>query len=75
MSLKQPKTKQTTKTKQLKSNYSEIESLAKMQGVKPFNFDEAIGEGSQLWSKDEFNDFENWLKVTRVADTIRENSK
>ena len=69
MGLRKPKDKQP------KPNNAEIQRLAKLQGVKPFNFDEALGEGSKLWSNGEFNEFENWLKDTRIADTIRENSK
>lgn len=62
MSLRQPK------GKQLKPNEAEIERLAKLQGVKPFNFDEAVGEGSQLWKNGEFEEFEKWLKDVRVSD-------
>jgi hypothetical protein len=69
MSLRQPK------TKQLKPNDSEIERLAKLQGVKPFNFDQAIGEGSQLWENSEFEEFEKWLKDVRVSDTANETLK
>lgn len=68
MSLRQPKIKQ-------KPNNKEIERLAKAQSVKPFNFDEAVGEGANLWKNGEFSEFENWLKDTRVADTVRENLK
>jgi len=70
MSLRRPKVKNT-----LKPNLEELEKLAKLQGVKPFNFDEAIGEGAELWSNDEFHEFEKWLKDTRVSDTVWENSK
>ena len=70
MSLRQPKIKNT-----LKPNYAELEKLAELQGVKPFDFDEAVGEGAGLWTKEEFTEFENWLHETRVTDTIRENSK
>ncbi len=70
MSLRQPK----LNTKQ-NPNYAELERLAKLQGVKPFSFDEAIGEGEKLWTNDEFNEFEKWLKDVRVSDTVRENSK
>ena len=70
MSLRQPKVKNT-----LKPDYAELERLAELQGVKPFNFEEAIGEGAGLWTKDEFGEFEKWLKDTRVSDTVRENSK
>ena len=69
MSLRQPK------GKQLKPNGAEIEKLAKLQGVKPFNFDEAVGEGSQLWKNGEFAEFEKWLKDVRVSDTANENVK
>ncbi len=68
MSLRQPKTQKQT-------DYAEIEKLAKLQGVKPFNFDEAIGEGSQLWKNGEFDEFEKWLKDVRVSDTAGENVK
>lgn len=65
-----------TKSKQpLKPNYAKLEKLAQTQGVKPFDFDEAIGEGSELWTDTEFREFENWLRDTRQSDTIRENSK
>jgi len=70
MNLRKPKSKQS-----LKPNYAELEKLANAQGVKPFDFDEAVGEGAELWTKEEFSEFENWLRETRVSDTIRENSK
>jgi hypothetical protein len=70
MNLRKSKSKQP-----LKPNYAELEKLANAQGVKPFDFDEAVGEGAELWTKEEFSEFENWLKETRVSDTIRENSK
>jgi hypothetical protein len=70
MNLRKPKSNQP-----LKPNYAELEKLADAQGVKPFNFDEAVGEGAGLWTDTEFSEFENWLKETRVSDTIRENSK
>jgi hypothetical protein len=69
MSLRQPKIKQAN------TNNAEIEKLAKLQGIKPFNFDEAIGEGSQLWKNGEFEEFEKWLKDVRVSDTVNEKSK
>ena len=69
MSLRQPK------EKKLKQNDAEIERLAKLQGVKPFKFDEAVGEGSQLWKNGEFEAFENWLKDVRVSDTANEKLK
>lgn len=69
MSLRQPK------EKQLKPNEAEIERLAKLQGVKPFNFDEAVGEGSQLWKNGEFEEFEKWLKDVRVSDSANEKLK
>ncbi len=69
MSLRQPK------GKQLRPNEAEIERLAKLQGVKLFNFDEAVGEGSQLWKNGEFEEFEMWLKDVRVSDTANENLK
>lgn len=69
MSLRQPK------GKELKTNNAEIERLAKLQGVKPFNFDEAVGEGSQLWKNGEFEEFEKWLKDVRVSDTANEKLK
>ena len=62
MSLRQPK------GKQLKPNEAEIERLAKLQGVKPFNFDEAVGEGSQLWKNGEFEEFEKWLKDVSASE-------
>ncbi len=70
MNLRKPKLKQT-----FKPNYAELEKLAKSQGVTPFDFDEAVGEGARLWTNSEFSEFEKWLKETRVSDTIRENSK
>ena len=69
MSLRQPK------GKQLKPNDAEIERLAKLQGVKPFSFDEAVGEGSQLWKNGEFEEFEKWLEDVRVSDTANEKLK
>lgn len=60
------------KGKRLKTNDAEIERLARLQGVEPFNFDEAVGEGSQLWKKGEFEEFEKWLKDVRVSDTANE---
>ena len=69
MSLRQPK------KKQLRPNEAEIKRLAELQGVKPFNFDEAVGEGSQLWKNGEFEEFEKWLKDVRVSDTANENLK
>jgi hypothetical protein len=68
MGLRQPKAQKQT-------DYAEIEKLAKLQGVEPFNFDEAIGEGSQLWKNGEFDEFEKWLKDVRVSDTAGENVK
>ena len=53
----------------LKPNFAELEKLAQTQGVKPFKFDEALGEGSELWTTDEFKEFEKWLTETRVSDT------
>ena len=70
MNLRKTKSKQT-----LKPNYAELEKLANAQGVKPFDFNEAVGEGAELWTDSEFNEFEKWLKETRVSDTVRENSK
>lgn len=64
-----------SKEKQLKPNDAEIERLAKLQGVKPFNFDEAVGEGSQLWKNGEFEEFEKWLEDARVSDTADEKLK
>jgi hypothetical protein len=69
MSLRQPKTKQS------RPNDAEIERLAMLQGVKPFNFDESVGEGARLWKNEEFEEFENWLKDVRVSDTANEKSK
>lgn len=69
MSLRQPK------GKQLKPDEAEIERLAKLQGVKPFDFDEAVGEGSQLWKNGEFEEFEKWLEDVRVSDTANEKLK
>lgn len=62
MSLRQPK------EKKLKPDEAEIKRLAKLQGVKPFDFDEAVGEGSQLWKNGEFEEFEKWLKDVRVSE-------
>jgi hypothetical protein len=70
MNLRKPKSKQP-----LKPDYAHLERLARTQSVEPFDFDEAVGEGSELWTDAEFNAFEKWLKETRVSDTIRENSK
>ncbi len=70
MNLRKTKSKQT-----FKPNYAALEKLANTQGVKPFDFDEAIGEGTELWTSEEFSEFEKWLKETRVSDTLRENSK
>lgn len=64
MSLRQPK------RKRIKSNEAEIERLAELQGVKPFDFDEAVGEGLQFWKNGEFEEFEKWLKDVRVSDTF-----
>jgi hypothetical protein len=69
MSLRQPKIKQAN------PNNAEIEKLAKSQGVKPFSFDEALGEGSQPWKNGEFAEFEKWLKDVRVSDTANETLK
>ena len=69
MNLRQPK------GKQLKPNDAEIERLAKLQGVKPFDFDEAVGEDSQLWKNGEFEEFEKWLRDVRVSDTAYEKLK
>ena len=68
MNLRKTKSKQT-----LKPNYAELEKLAKKQNVKPFDFDEAVGEGAELWTDSEFDEFEKWLKEIREADTAREN--
>lgn len=57
-----------TKSKQaLKPNYAELEKLAQKQGVEPFDFDEAVGEGAKLWTETEFREFEKWLKETRES--------
>ena len=64
-----------TKEKRLKPNEIDIEKLAKLQGVKPFNFDEAVGEGSRLWKNGEFEVFEKWLADVRVSDTEDEKLK
>jgi hypothetical protein len=56
-------------------NYAELEKLARKQGVEPFDFDEAVGEGASLWTDAEFKEFERWIEETRASDTIRENSK
>jgi hypothetical protein len=69
MSLRQPEIKQAN------PNNAEIEKLAKLQGVKPFNFDEAVGKGSQLWKNSEFAEFKKWLKDVRISDTISETLK
>jgi hypothetical protein len=70
MSLRKTKSKMA-----LEPNFAELEKLAKEQNVKPFDFDEAFGEGEELWSDSEFDEFEKWLKEVRVTDTIRQNSK
>lgn len=70
MNLRKTKLKET-----FEPNYEELEKLAGKQGVEPFSFDEAIGEGAELWTKNEFDDFERWLAETRISDTIRENLK
>lgn len=64
-----------SKGKELKPNNAEIERLAKLQGVKPFEFDEAVGEGSPLWKNGEYEEFEKWLKDVRVSDTSDEKLK
>jgi hypothetical protein len=69
MNLKQPK------AEKLKPNLAELERIAKSQGVKPFNFDESAGEGAELWNSIEFDEFETWLKDTRIKDTRHENTK
>ena len=69
MNLRQPKGKRTD------ANEAEIERLAGLQGVEPFDFDEAVGEGSQLWKNGEFEEFEKWLRDVRVSDTADEKLK
>lgn len=69
MNLRQPK------EKKLKPNEAEIKRLAGLQGVKPFDFDEAVGEGSRLWKNGEFEEFEKWLEDVRVSDTADEKLK
>ena len=69
MNLKQPKTEQLT------PDMAELERLAESQNVKPFDFDEASGEGAELWNDDEFNEFEAWLEKTRIEDTEYENAR
>lgn len=65
-----------TKSKQPPApDYAELEKLAKKQNVEPFDFDEAFGEGAELWTDSEFGEFEKWLKETRESDTVQENSK
>lgn len=70
MNLRKTKLKQT-----FEPDYKELERLANKQGVEPFSFDEAVGEGAELWTKSEFDNFERWLAETRISDTIREKSK
>lgn len=64
-----------SKEKNLKPNTAEIERLAELQGIKPFNLDEAVAEGSQIWKNGDFEKFEKWLKDVRVSDTVNEKSK
>ena len=46
---------------------AEIEREAREQGVKPFNFAEAFGEGKDFWTDEEFEEFLLWLR-SRISD-------
>ncbi len=47
---------------------AEIERSAREQGVEPFDFEEAVGEGADLWTDEEFEEFQIWLRNTRSED-------
>lgn len=44
---------------------AEIERMAREQGVEPFDFDAAVGEGANLWTDEEFEEFQDWLRESR----------
>lgn len=48
---------------------AEIERMAREQGVEPFNPDEGIGEGAELWTDEEFEEFQIWLREFRREST------
>lgn len=49
----------------------EIEQMMRENGVERFNFDEAVGEGADLWADDEFEEFLVWLRESRRNSTGR----
>jgi hypothetical protein len=54
---------------------AEVERLAAEQGIKPFNFDDALGEGSEGQTREEIqrevDDFLNLLRETRKMPSRR----
>jgi hypothetical protein len=54
---------------------AELMRLAEEQGVKPFNFDEALGEGSDGQTQEEIqrevDEFLKWLRETRDLPSTR----
>jgi hypothetical protein len=49
----------------------EIEQLMRENGVERFNFDEAVGEGADLWTDEEFEEFQIWLRESRRGSNRR----
>lgn len=49
----------------------EIEQLMRENGVERFNFDEAVGEGADLWTDEEFEEFQTWLRESRRGSNRR----
>ncbi|HEX8566216.1 MAG TPA: hypothetical protein VF648_11150 [Pyrinomonadaceae bacterium] len=44
---------------------AEIEQMMREQGVERFDFDAAVGEGGDLWTDEEFEEFLVWLREER----------
>lgn len=50
-------------------NEAEIERMMREQGIEPFNFEEGFGEGAELWTDEEFEEFQIWLRDFRRSST------
>ena len=46
----------------------EIEQMMREQGVEPFDFNAAVGEGADLWTDKEYEEFQIWLRRSRRED-------
>ena len=50
---------------------AEIERIMRENGIEPFNVDEGIGEGKDLWTEEEFEEFQIWLREFRKQGTYK----